>query len=125
MASIPKIYAGWLSLGAWEEADDILYISSEEEPLVEVLDWIKDKYVSLRYWITDKEATKEEATDAFTRTCLGEADVVLQSHYSEDTGYLWTDQDFNVGGHDLLFELCSYAILNKWLILEIGVVEEQ
>ena len=48
---------------------------------------------------------------------MGDANVDLQSRYSEITGYLWTDEDLNVGGHDLLAELKGHV--GKWLIMEV------
>src|SRR5437868_3327415 len=33
---------------------------------------------------------------------------INHSHYSEITGYLWTDENLMVGGHDLLDELRSH-----------------
>jgi hypothetical protein len=115
-----KTYTGLLSLHSWEEADDILYVSSLKDPLAEVLqDDIANKTVTARYWITDKEATKEQALVAFLKKLSGVADCDFGSAYSEITGYLWTDEECKIGGHDLIGELKSHV--GKWLILEIDV----
>jgi hypothetical protein len=39
--------------------------------------------------------------------------------YSETTGYLWTDEKLQVGGHDLIEELSGSA--GKFLIFEADV----
>lgn len=114
-----KTYSGWLALHGYGEADDILFLSTLREPLAEELEWIAYKEVSVRYWITDKEATKDEAQESFVRKLFGEAEVKFGARYSEITGYLWTDEDLNVGGHDLLAELRGHV--GKWLILEVEV----
>jgi len=115
-----KTYQGLLSLHDWGDAYDILFLSSLESPLGEVLqDDIAKKEVTVRYWITDKEATKEEAIKSLLATLSGVADCDFGSKYSEITGYLWTDEECNIGGHDLLGELHSYV--GKWLILEIDI----
>lgn len=81
---------------------------------------MKGETVTVRYWITDSQYTREEAQDAFLQTVMGEVDVKLESRYSEITGYLWTDENLMVGGHNLLGELQDSV--GKWLILEVDVV---
>lgn len=112
-----KTYAGLLSLHSYGEADDVLFLSTVTDPLAEELEWMEGKNVTVRYWITDKPATKEEAQEDFIRQLFGKADVLFGSRYSEMTGYLWTDEELKVGGHDLIEELKSY--IGQWLILEI------
>lgn len=117
-------YAGQLSERSYGEADDILYLSTLEQPLGKVLtEQIAGKQVSVRYWITDRQMTKDEAIEAFLKTIFGAADAKFGANYSEDTGYLWTDEDLKIGGHDLMHELRSAAWDKKWLILEIDVHE--
>ena len=113
-------YKGLLSEQSVGDADDLLFLSSQSDPLGEILqEDIEGKQVTVRYWVTDKEATKEEAVKGFLDTLIGVADCNFGSCYSEITGYLWTDEECNIGGHDLLAELHSYV--GKWLILEIDV----
>ena len=112
-----KTYQGLLSLHSWGEADDILYLSSLTDPLAEELGWMSGKKVTVRYWITDKQCTRDEAAEAAMLIAMGAADVTLNSRYSDITGYLWTDEDLNIGGHDLLAELKSSV--GEWLILEV------
>lgn len=113
-------YRGLLSKHSWGEADDILFLSSMSDPLAEQLQSdIVRKQVTARYWITDKEATKEQAQEHFVRQLVGAADCDFGSCYSEITGYLWTDEECKIGGHDVIAELRSHV--GKWLILEIDV----
>lgn len=117
-----KTYAGKLRLGDYGDCEghDILFISSLEDPLAEVLDSdISGRTVSIRYWICDVEMTKNQANESFLRTLMGLADVDFGPVYSEATGFLWTDEEIKIGGHDLLVELKSYV--GKWLILEIDI----
>lgn len=112
-------YSGLLSLHSYGEADDILFLSSIREPVAEELGFIQGKQVTARYWITDRECTKDEANDCFMKEVMGYGEADFGSRYSECTGYLWTDEELNIGGHDLIEELNSY--IGKWLILEIEV----
>ena len=113
-------YVGLLSIHSWGEADDILFVSSVTDPLAEELqDRISGKSVTVRYWITDQECSREDAHEQFLRRLFGSAEVVCESHYSEITGYLWTDEELTIGGHNLMAEL--HGQVGKWLILEIDV----
>jgi len=112
-----KTYEGLLYLHSHGEACDILFLSSCSEPLAEELEWISGKNVTIRYWITEQKCTKEEAQEDFVRQIMGSADCLFGARYSEITGYLWTDEDLNVGGHDVIAELKSF--IGQWLILEI------
>lgn len=99
------------------------YITSTQTVAVaELLKWIHGKQVSIRYWIIDKEVSKEEASDAVQRTLLGDATVEFEVYYSDITGYLWTDENLMVGGHNLLEELRSFVPkkgFGNYLILEV------
>lgn len=113
-------YSGLLSLHSYGESEDVLFLSTLGNPLAdELADEISEKTVTVRYWITDTETTKEEATEEFMAMLMGSAFARFQAYYSEITGYLWTDEDLTIGGHDLMDELKSSA--GKWLILEIEV----
>jgi hypothetical protein len=113
-------YSGLLSRHSFGDADDILYLSSEREPLAEVLDGqIRKKQVTVRYWITDKPCSREEAIEDHARQIMGLAATKFGARYSETSGYLWTYQQCKIGGHDLIAELEDSA--GKWLILEIEI----
>lgn len=60
------------------------------------------------YHITDKIVPLGELEENMTRLSLGEdIDIGYYHHYSDLTGYLWTDENFVIGGHDLRQELAS------------------
>lgn len=114
-------YQGLLSLHGYD-GEDFLYLSSLRMPLADELkNAISGRLVSVRYWITDKPATKEEATMDFVKLLAGVANCEFGAHYSEPTGYLWTDESINIGGHGIMDELQSSV--GKWLIMEIDVHE--
>lgn len=92
----------------------------EDEPIAEILqDKINGKEVSIRYWISNTEKPKQELQETFLKKLFGAVDAEYQDVYSDYTGYLWTDQNLKIGGHDLLEELLSY--LGKFIYLEIDV----
>lgn len=78
------------------------------------------KQVSVRYAINDTNnwpATLDEiAADEVSRLS-GDFYADYGAHYSELTGYLWTDEDLTVGGHDLIKVFRENA--GKYLWLEI------
>lgn len=139
------IYTGWIREKNFGDADDIIYLDSkdstytdstdptatpseaslfslegEEVPLADVLqDSIARKQVSVCYWITDQQCTKDQAQEQFLKKLYGAADCEFRSHYSDITGYLWTDEDLVIGGHDLLDELRSN--IDSFVILDITV----
>ena len=113
------------------EADDILFLDGDlddrypGEPLAET---IKDdldrlgRYASVRYWTADAPKADDAVMESAVRSLLGEADADYGAHYWEITGYLWTDEDINVGGHDLLEELKAQA--GRYLLLEISYSQQ-
>ena len=94
-----------------------LFLSSEKEPLLDVLCWIQSKPITVRYWISDTQLTKEQAQEETVHRLCGKGAADYYHRYSELTGYLWTTANLKVGGHDLLAELMSHV--GRWLILEI------
>lgn len=81
--------------------------------------------VNVRYWIGDKEATKEEAITNFLETLYdGDLDGLSEMQpwsYSEYT----CGEDFHehlwIGGHNLLAELSNAN--GKYVILEVEITE--
>lgn len=117
---------GWLTIEEvgpqWEEHDALLVKDGSPTdgiPLAERLSFIDMKQVTVRYWVCEQKCTKDQAAEEFVRTCMGMCDADYGARYSEYTGYLWTDENLQVGGHDIMAELRSYV--GQWLILEIQV----
>lgn len=118
------IYEGFLKLDSNGEEDDILFLEGHDEPVAEELEYkIGNKFATVRYYISDKEVSLEQAQEHFIRQLYGEIDASYSMRYSEYTGYLWTDEDLNVGGHDLLTELKSY--IGKYLILIVEIDQQK
>lgn len=117
-------YEGTIEVSSHGESDDVMFLNNpvgpgyeNDDPLAKRLDWMSGKRVTVRYWVADKMCAKEDAIASFLGSIDGDADVRFHVAYSELTGYLWTDEDLNIGGHDLIYELKSHA--GKWLILEV------
>lgn len=116
-------YTGWLAkLDYYGEEYLELSLSSIDGPFIEELqEKIANKNVTVRYWICDKECTKEEANEQFFKTLTGLVDCEYDVSYTETTGYLWTTEELKVGGHDLFSELSNSV--GKFLILEVDVYD--
>jgi hypothetical protein len=117
---------GWLGIKDHGDSDDILFIGErrdmdDSEPVGEVLEFMHRKTVTVRYWAVEEKCTKEEASEDFLCTLMGSAEVKYGARYSEITGYLWTDEDLMVGGHDLMSELKGYE--GRYLIIEVEIME--
>lgn len=115
-----RCYSGFLTVREYGEASGVLFIKGSDSPLAESLQHdISGKQVSARYWITNSACTRDEAVEEFVKRLHGCANCKFESYYSEITGYLWTDEEINIGGHDLLAELATHA--GKYLILEVDI----
>jgi hypothetical protein len=77
--------------------------------------------LSVRYFISDSELDEDQLNLELMKTIYGNDidsdNVRFGVRYSEYTGYLWTDEDIMIGGHDLLEELKSH--IGKYLWMEI------
>jgi len=116
------IYKGLITESSRGENDDALFVGDMDEPIAYVFEEeIQGKQVSVRYFISDTEKTKEELTENLISTIAGSVDADYGDRYSDITGYLWTDEELNVGGHDLLEELRSN--IGKYVYMEVDVHE--
>lgn len=130
-----QTYEGFLRLESNSEEDDILWLDTksnnkelscidiwEDEPLAEILEEeISGKQVCLKYYISNKKLSLEDAEACFIRIIEGEVDAEYTMRYSEYTGYLWTDEEIKIGGHNLLEELKSNK--DKYLILIVDICD--
>ena len=114
---------GWIHESDFGESDDIVWVddsTGNRVPLTEELDVICNKQVTVYYYITDQQCSLEQAQEQFLRSMYtGKADCEFSVYYSEITGYLWTDENLVIGGHDLLDEIRSH--IGSYLLLEIEV----
>ena len=112
------IYTGKLNVdeyGCLECGDEYLVESVED-------DFKKGDKVFVRYYLSDKEITLDQANTALIiKTCGGDIDELefILDAYSEYT-IMEYKEELKVGGHDLLEELEDYE--GKYLIL---IVEKQ
>jgi hypothetical protein len=122
-------YRGTLALHSDGEGDDILFLDDAagnyDHPLAE--DIAEDigqygHYLAVRYWTAAVPRRRKDMIEGAIREMLGAGEAEFGSRYSEVTGYLWTDEDIMVGGHDLLEELKSQA--GRYCLLEISYSKE-
>lgn len=81
---------------------DCLYIG--RSPITVMVNNTFTKYKQQVYccWIISNSfLTPEAALTAAINTANAELDSRYLDRYSDITGYLWTDQNFKVGGHDM------------------------
>jgi hypothetical protein len=100
------------------ESMDILFCGDEC-----VAEWAEEKLegkqITLRWWAADREEPDEAIKRRALEQVMGKVDVEWGARYSEVTGYLWTDEEFKVGGHDMIARLKSDV--GKYLLLEAEV----
>jgi hypothetical protein len=119
---VTKTYRGRLNLHGYGEGDDILFLGDDDYPLAEQISEDMEecgRYLSVRYWTSDAEQSDDQLRENVVRSLFGDGEGTrFHNAYSDITGYLWTDEDIMIGGHDLLAELESH--LGQWCLLEIG-----
>lgn len=115
-----KVYTGRIIEQDYREAVYILFLEGNTEPLAEIVArdlYHVGNYVSVSYFISAERKTKAQLEDSLIRVLSGDLEAEYTDHYSDLTGYLWTDENLIVGGHNLIEEFRSY--LGKYLYLEI------
>jgi hypothetical protein len=113
-----EVYSGLISEHSVENFDDpVLFLSDLRQPLAKALEWIDSRRIKARYWISKEEKSIEEAEESAAKALLGYGKAELSSYYYETSSFWSTTQEIDVGGHDLLRELQSFA--GKWVILEV------
>ena len=115
------IYKGFISERERGEHYDAVYIGDTDEPIAFELESINRKQVSVRYFISDTEKSKNELTENFICSLAGATNADYSDRYSDLTGYLWTDEELNIGGHDLMKEIKEN--IGKYIYMEIDVHE--
>lgn len=134
MADRRLVIQGWIVLGKDGDYDDALYLvdhraGSLTDPLAEqVYDatrWGRCP-VSINYHVTDEPFAEDELLSMLVaKMCgvshSGEGKAEYSHRYSELTGYLWTTETLEVGGHDVLQELRSDK--GKWCFMTVTIHE--
>lgn len=115
-----KVYKGLIREDNYGENYEAVFIGDMEEPIAETFEEdFAGKQVSVRYWTSKVEKTKEELIEGLLRNLMGMVDAEYGDRYSDITGYLWTDEEINIGGHNLLEEIRSYV--GQYIYLEVEI----
>lgn len=121
--SAERVYSGTITIRTNGDDDDALYLDPAEgyaEPLAgQIADDIDQlgNTVTVSYWIADHPRTVEQLLENEAKKLAGAADAEYSQCHSDITGYLWTDAELEIGGHDLLAELVSEE--GRWCYLSI------
>jgi len=128
-----KIYRGIIKVVDIGESSDVLVLQTKDaydfdhdNNLAATLERDIEQhgqFLTVKYYISNYELSEEALVTNWLDQLEGIGDAKYHVHYSDYTGYLWTDQEFKVGGHDILAELASYE--GKFLHLEIEYNHEQ
>jgi hypothetical protein len=111
-----RTYQGRIKIRDHGDAMDILFVETQpapdygDDPFAEILEDdlnMLGRFITVRYHISEERRTLEELEENAVKVMSGAADARYKDHHSDVTGYLWTDEELNVGGHDLLAELGS------------------
>ena len=118
-----KTYKGIIKEADYGEFWGAIFIGENDRPIAEIFqDDFVNKQVSVRYWISDKEKTKEQLQESILKKLFGNVEATYSDIYSEITGYLWTTEELIIGGHDLINEIRSYT--GKYIHLEVDIHNE-
>lgn len=114
------IYTGRVRVGTYNEEEADVVFLGETNLARCVLNDIDQhgSYLSTSYYVSDVPLSEEQLQIEFLKCLDGDATAQYAVMYSEITGYLGTEQDLTIGGHDLLAELRSYE--GKYVWLKIG-----
>lgn len=116
-----RVHKGWLRYGEYGgEGHETVMLDGC--PIADEIDYFRYDLVTVRYYISNKEATEDELKEDFLiNTLYGKLESDYGASYSEYTGYLWTNDELEVGGHDLLEELKGYDGKYLYMIVELDV----
>lgn len=70
--------------------------------------------VGVRYHLSTQKKSWEELTTNMLNSFEGLASAKWGHHFSDLTGYLWTDQEFIVNKHDLISEIGTQLAGKSW-----------
>ena len=85
----------------------------------EKINWGKDTYASVRFVTGDVAIDPTKVEETIIESYYGNVESKYYHRYSDYTGYLWTEEGFIVGGHDIRKILESH--LGKYIHMEIEV----
>ncbi len=80
----------------------IIYLA---EAIEDFIDYNRKDIISFQYHISSEPFGFYELEEHMVKTSMGLVKSTFRHQYSDLTGYLWTNEKLEVGGHDLLEEL--------------------
>jgi hypothetical protein len=122
--STTRTYRGWLCEGSNGETEVLeLSVAPAVRGMIlseQIAEDIRGygSCLTVRYYTADEDIPADKVDEAFLHDLYGDTEASYGMNYSEYTGYLWTDDKVNVGGHDLIRELKSQ--IGQFLHLEIS-----
>ena len=121
---IAQLYTGLLNaLAGAERVFSIL----DEEVINHVAEIFEEKFngkeVYIKYYITDEETTIEDIEEKYIEKLFGLVQASIYPVYSDITGYLWTNEEIKVNGHNLFKELDFYVgkFINILILLYVNL----
>ena len=108
------------------DADDCTAIQTENENIIFAKFFeenLNNKQVSISYYISDKLLAREELEKQHINKIMGIVTSSCYPVYSDITGYLWTEEDCKIGGHNLLEEINNYE--GKYIDMQIVIHNEE
>lgn len=67
----------------------------------------KNKQISLSWHVTDEPKSYQDLETNIIKAVMGDLKTTFSHRYSDLTGYLWTNEDVKLQGHDLLREIAT------------------
>ncbi len=117
-----RIYRGLLITVKDFNGHDSLHLLRDgkaNSPLAQEIFFPSRNKVSVNYLISDKEIPENEIELETLKFIEGFGETTYGATYSELTGYLWTNEELKVGGHNLLQEL--FPNIGKYLHMSITI----
>lgn len=115
-----KIYCGFISDGEYGEDYSTILISDNKEPIAKRINDDLEEFggfATVKYYLSSEKKTIEELKENELKKIVGSIEAEYDDAYSEYTGYLWTDENLKIEGHNLLVELENN--IGKYIYLEI------
>lgn len=105
---------------------EVLVVESDGFPLSkemeERINW-RDNYVSIRMVTGSTPIDPTKVEETIIECFYGDAEGHYYHRYSDYTGYLWTEEKFKVGGHDIPKILHSH--MGEYIHMEIELYSEK